>query len=210
MAIEIQTVVEADLRRCAEIEHLAFAESPLNQVLVPGPLPENMVEVRADEIAKQLREDPTVRMFKAVDTALSGDESIIGWCKFNVHADGMPEPKPREWPSGFNLEACRMMFGGLDKMRKRLMAGKPSVYIHILVTDPKHQRRGAGLQLMTPGIQEAARLGVPAYLESSVAGHHLYTKIGFKDVEEHRVDFSNLGVELIHLNWAMIWEPPKQ
>ncbi|KAK1585577.1 acetyltransferase [Colletotrichum navitas] len=210
MGIELQTVVEADLRRCAEIEDLAFAESPLKQVLFSGPLPENMSEVRADEMAKQLREDATVRMFKAVDTALSGDEAIIGWCKFNVHADGMPEPKPREVQPWYNEKAYRMMFGGLDEMRKRLMAGKPSVYIHILVTDPKHQRRGAGLQLMTPGMQEGARLGVPVYLESSAAGHHLYTKLGFKDVEERRVDFSSLGVDLVHLNWAMIWEPPSQ
>ncbi|KAK1988800.1 acetyltransferase [Colletotrichum cereale] len=210
MGIEIRTVVEADLRRCAEIEHLAFANGPLNQVLIPGSLPENTLEVRADEMAKQLREDPTVRMFKAVDTALSDDEAIIAWCKFNVHADGMPEPKPREVPPGFNEEACRMLFGGLDSMRKRLMAGKPAVYIHILVTDPKHQRRGAGLQLMTPAMQEAVRLGVPVYLESSTAGHHLYTKVGFKDVEEHRVDFGKLGVELVHLNWAMIWELPNQ
>ncbi|KAK2041377.1 acetyltransferase [Colletotrichum somersetense] len=209
MAIEIQTVVEADLRRCAEVEQLAFAKSPLNPVLFPG-LPENVLEVRAAELGKLLREDATVRMFKAVDTTLSDDEAIVGWCKFNVHEDGMPEPKPRVWPPGANEEACRMLFVGLDQMRQRLMAGKRTVYIHILVTDPKHQRRGAGLQLMAPAMQEGIRLGLPVYLESSSAGHRLYTKLGFKDVEEHQVDFSHLGVELVHLNWAMIWEPPNQ
>ncbi|KAK2004380.1 acetyltransferase [Colletotrichum falcatum] len=210
MGIEIQAVVEADMRRCAEIENLAFAGSPLNQVLMLGGLPENMSEVRASDLAKQLREDATVRMFKAVDTELSDDSAIIGWCKFNVYADGMPEPKRRSWPPGYNEEACRMLYVGMDEMRKRLMAGKPSVYIGILVTDPKHQRRGAGLQLMKPGMQEGVRLGIPVYLESSAAGHHLYTKVGFKDIEERRVDFGKFGVELIHSNWAMICELPDQ
>lgn len=82
--------------------------------------------------------------------------------------------------------------------------------LHILVTDPKHQRRGAGLQLMTPLMQEAVRLGVPAYLESSVPGHRLYQKAGFRDIDEHRVDFSKFGQETPHLNWAMIWELPNR
>ncbi|KZL79382.1 acetyltransferase, partial [Colletotrichum incanum] len=210
MPIEVQTIVEADLRRCAEIEHLAFAESPFNKLLFPGPLPDDFLGFRADDLAKQLREDSTVRMFKAVDTALSGDEAIIAWSKFNIHADGMPVPKPRVWGPGCNEEACNQLFGGMDKMRERLMTGKPSVYLHILVTDPKHQRRGAGLQLMTPGMQEAVRLGVPVYLESSEPGHPLYTKAGFKDIEEHRVDFSKFGAELPHLTWAMIWELPNR
>lgn len=84
------------------------------------------------------------------------------------------------------------------------------VDLHILVTDPKHQRRGAGLQLMTPGMQEAVRLGVPVYLESSEPGHPLYKKAGFKDIEERRVDFSKFGESQPHLTWAMIWELPSQ
>ncbi|CCF39416.1 acetyltransferase [Colletotrichum higginsianum] len=210
MPIEIQTVVEADLRRCAEIEHLAFAESSSNKLLFPGPLPEDFLGLQASDLAKKVREDPSVRMFKAVDTALSGDEAIIAWSKFNVYPDGMPVPKPRVWGPGSNEEACNQLFGGMDRMRERLMAGKPSVYLHILVTDPKHQRRGAGLQLLTPVMQEAVRLGVPVYLESSEPGHPLYTKAGFKDVEEHRVDFSKFGASKPHLSWAMIWELPNR
>ncbi|KAF4778702.1 acetyltransferase [Colletotrichum scovillei] len=210
MPIEIQPVLESDLRRCAEIEKLAFSGSPLDPVLFPGPMPEDMMGIRAEELAKQFREDTTVRFHKAVDTDLSGDEAIIAWSKWNAYSEGLPVPKPRVWGPGCNEEACNKLFHGLDEMRQRLMGGKKVVYLHILVTDPKHQRRGAGWQLMTPIVQEAVRLGVPAYLESSRAGHHLYQKVGFKDIDEYLIDFSQYGLEQPHINWAMLWELPNR
>ncbi|KAF6818197.1 acetyltransferase [Colletotrichum plurivorum] len=210
MTIEVQPVLVADLRRCAEIEQQAFAESPLNDVLFPGGRAEDGLGSRTDDLAKELREDPTVRMFKAVDTDLEGDQAIVGWSKWNVHESGMPAAKDRVSPPSANDEAYRMMFVGLDQMRERLMGGKPCVYLHILVVDPKHQRRGVGVQMMTWGMQEAVRLGIPVYLESSVSGHRLYQKVGFKDVEERRVDFSKFGMAAPHSNWAMIWELPNK
>ncbi|KAF9874728.1 GNAT family [Colletotrichum karsti] len=210
MPIEVQPIVAADLRRCAEIEQRAFEESPSFKILFPGPQADDYLGIRASGLEKELREDPTVRMLKVVDTDLEGDEAIIAWSKFNSYPDGLPVPKPRVLSQGMNTEACTMLFVGMDKMRERLMAGKPCVYLHILVTDPKHQRRGAGLQLMTPLMQEAVRLGVPAFLESSNPGHRLYQKAGFHDVEEHRVDFSKFGAEHPHLNWAMLWELPSR
>ncbi|KAF6805132.1 acetyltransferase [Colletotrichum sojae] len=210
MTIEVQPVLVADLRRCAEIEQQAFAESPLNIVLFPGARAEDGLGSRTDDLTKELREDPTVRMFKAVDTDLEGDQAIVGWSKWNVHESGMPAAKDRVSPPSANDEAYRMMFVGLDQMRERLMGGKPCVYLHILVVDPKHQRRGVGVQMMTWGMQEAVRLGIPVYLESSVSGHRLYQKVGFKDVEERRVDFSKFGMAAPHSNWAMIWELPNK
>lgn len=230
MPIEVQPVLVADLRRCAEIEQQAFSESPLNNVLFPGGRAEDGLDARTTDLTKELREDPTVRMFKAVDTDLEGDQAIVGWSKWNVHESGMPAAKDRVSPPSANDEAYRMMFVGMDQMRERLMGGKPCVCkcstprqmassschltldedLHILVVDPKHQRRGVGVKMMTWGMQEAVRLGIPAYLESSVPGHRLYQKVGFKDVEERRVDFSKFGMADPHINWAMIWELPNK
>ncbi|TDZ54658.1 hypothetical protein CTRI78_v006120 [Colletotrichum trifolii] len=210
MPIDVQPVFAADLRRCAEIEHAAFGESPYNRILFPGPMPDNILDIRAEGLAKELREDPTVRMFKAVDTDLEGDEAIVAFSKLNIHPEGLPVPKTREFGAGTNAEACTLVFVGLDKMRERLMAGKPCIYLHILVTDPKHQRRGAGLQLMTPFVQEAVRSGVPAYLESSGPGHRLYQKAGFKDIDVNEVDLSQFGEVAPHKSWAMIWELPNR
>ncbi|KAJ3951792.1 hypothetical protein N0V92_011793 [Colletotrichum tropicale] len=127
MPIDVQPIVAADLRRCAEIEHDAFAESPSYPVLFPGPLPDDPLALRVEGLEKELREDPTVRFLKAVDTELQGDEAIVAWAKFNSYPEGLPVPKPRVPPPGSNAEACTALFVGIDKMRERLMTGKPCV-----------------------------------------------------------------------------------
>ncbi|KAJ0347781.1 hypothetical protein KNSL1_006080 [Colletotrichum chrysophilum] len=127
MPIDVQPIVAADLRRCAEIEHDAFAESPSYPVLFPGPLPDDPLALRVEGLEKELREDPTVRILKAVDTELQGDEAIVAWAKFNSYPEGLPVPKPRVPPPGSNAEACTALFVGIDKMRERLMTGKPCV-----------------------------------------------------------------------------------
>ena len=58
--------------------------------------------------------------------------------------------------------------------------------------------------LISWGVDEAARRGLPAYLESSESGHNLYLKHQFRDVEELVTDFSKWGLEKPHRAWAMI------
>ena len=76
--------------------------------------------------------------------------------------------------------------------------------MHLLHTDPKYQGRGAGGILTSRAIEEAAKRGLPAYLESSEAAHQLYLKHGFKDLEELVTDFGTWGVKTPHRAWAMI------
>jgi GNAT superfamily N-acetyltransferase len=76
--------------------------------------------------------------------------------------------------------------------------------MHLLHTDPHYQGRGAGGMLVSQAIEEAARRGLPAYLESSEAAHQLYLKHGFRDLEELTTDFSTWGLKTPHRVWAMI------
>lgn len=76
-----------------------------------------------------------------------------------------------------------------------------------LNTDPKHNRRGAGTLLLLWGFEEAKRRGLPIYLHSTLQGHDLYLKHGFRDLEELVTDFSRWGLEERNYNWAMIREP---
>lgn len=78
--------------------------------------------------------------------------------------------------------------------------------MHLLHTDPKYQGRGAGGILTSRAIEEAAKRGLPAYLESSEAAHRLYLKHGFKDLEELATDFSKWGLDTPHRVWAMIYD----
>lgn len=76
--------------------------------------------------------------------------------------------------------------------------------MHLLHTDPNYQGRGAGGILTSQAIEEAAKRGLPAYLESSEAAHQLYLKHGFKDLEELVTDFGKWGLKSPHRVWAMI------
>lgn len=62
--------------------------------------------------------------------------------------------------------------------------------LHMLHTDPDFQKRDAGTSLVEWDTHKADELGLPAYLESSVAGHHLYQSQGFEDIDTLKVDLS--------------------
>ncbi|KAK1622923.1 acetyltransferase [Colletotrichum phormii] len=210
MPIEIRTALESDLKRCAEVGHIAFGESPFTQIMFPGYVPKDgFLGLRTTDLVRQLRDDPTVRMFVAVDTERRGESAIVGFAKWHIYEHGMPLSKAKlhSWGSSCNEEACSLVFGGAGLMRDRLMAYKACVYLHILVTEPQYQHRGVGQHLLAFGIQESLRLEVPIYLETTEAGHSLYQKVGFDDIEVHRADLTKFGEHRPHMIWGMIREP---
>lgn len=130
MPIEIRKALDRDLRRCAEIGHQAFANNPFFKVKFPGYVPKDgFLGLRTDDLSRQLREDPTARMFVAVDTERRGDSAVVGFAKWNVYPSGMPYAKstPSSWGAAANVDVCKAVFGGVEEMRNRLMAGKPSI-----------------------------------------------------------------------------------
>jgi hypothetical protein len=46
------------------------------------------------------------------------------------------------------------------------------------------------------GVEEARRLGLPAWLEASEAGYSVYRRCGFRDGERMELDFGKYGLGL--------------
>lgn len=79
--------------------------------------------------------------------------------------------------------------------------------LHMLHTDPNFQGRGAGKMLVEWGTKKADELGLPAYLESSPTGHHLYQRCGFHDLDILKLDLSLHGGKGFYDEPLMIREP---
>ena len=83
--------------------------------------------------------------------------------------------------------------------------------LHLLHTDPKHQRRGAASLLMKSGFRRADELNLPIYLESSPMAHAFYQKQGLKDIEQFSLGLSQFGGgDEFHVAPIMMRQPSKE
>ncbi|OTA69469.1 acetyltransferase [Hypoxylon sp. EC38] len=206
MPLELQLATEADARRSLDIEVAAYAPDPFTGILFPGPISPDALDRRAGQRVAELKEDPRIRWFKVVDTDLPDPERMVAFAKVYIYLE-RPLLTPHTFDPGCNAEACELFFNGLMRQRARIMEDKPYVYLSLLHTDPKHQGRGAGGMLVRRTIEEAQKLGLVAYLAASPAGHELYKKCGFRDVEYMSIDTRKWGATENHVNWLMIWDP---
>ncbi|KAI1176667.1 acyl-CoA N-acyltransferase [Nemania sp. FL0916] len=211
MPLVLQPATEADAVRVAEIEKEAYAPNPFNPVLFPGPFPTPAPgqNPRAAELAKHLLDDPSTRWLKVVDTDIAASEDnkqMIGFAQWNIN-DGSERPAPpRGFGPGCNVPACEALFGGLHQMRAKHFASRKHVHLRLLHVDPAHQRKGAGRMLVMWGVDEAKKLGLPAFLESSEVAHSLYLSCGFRDIDVQAIDCTQWGKPADAINYIMALE----
>ncbi|KAK7414596.1 hypothetical protein QQX98_006533 [Neonectria punicea] len=194
MVLHLAQATEDDSARAAAIEKVAYGPSPVSAVLYPEPRPTEG-NSRAADLISQLRADPACRWFKVVDSDLDGssEDKIVAFAMWYVWITPPSSSLSGARGPGSNPEACELFFGGMNRKRDELMSGKPYVYLKLLHTEPKHQKRGAASLLLEWGLGEADRLGFPAFLESSEQARPLYEKWGFNEVDRLTVDFSPWG-----------------
>jgi len=72
-----------------------------------------------------------------------------------------------------------------------------SLDLSALITDPKHQRRGAGSMLIKWGTDIADAAGIECCLEATETGRPLYERHGFEVARELPVEAEKYGVENI-------------
>ncbi|KAK7704218.1 hypothetical protein SLS57_010601 [Botryosphaeria dothidea] len=75
--------------------------------------------------------------------------------------------------------------------------------VNDIVVHPDCQRRGAGTRMMRWGMDLAAAEGVPVCLSASLAGLHMYQKLGFKAIGMWRCTLGR-GMKRV----LMQWDPP--
>ncbi|KAF2644320.1 acyl-CoA N-acyltransferase [Massarina eburnea CBS 473.64] len=206
MSLELHPLQESDLRRFAQIQIAAF-QGGMATFLFPDPVTEEYVQKMVDKSKKSFNTEPDCHWVKIIDTELGG--LMIACAKWRINEEerteeeiqGMlpvPSEEEKKKPAMVDFQ------NHLHWARKEFMGTKPFYLLHVLVTDPKHHRRGAGARLVKWGTDKADKAGLPSYLEASEKGRLLYARLGFEEVHERVFDLGKYGLEGKESNTIMI------
>ncbi|KKY13158.1 hypothetical protein UCDDS831_g09278 [Diplodia seriata] len=214
MPLEIRRLEDADVPHFVTITTAALGTSGFGRAMHDDPPHPAYVERRKEKVRKSLGK-PNLHHLKVVDT--DNNDEIIACAVWEFFPNGRSDEDLRELEQPFQPVVeegerfCRFQQHFFSYLgRVRLQMGKaPHYFLGLLVTHPKHHRRGAGAMLIRWGTEQADKAGLICFLEASEAGRDLYKRHGFEDQETTKFDLSEYGVSGIDKNTTMIRQPVK-
>ncbi|KAJ5703624.1 hypothetical protein N7493_011549 [Penicillium malachiteum] len=99
--------------------------------------------------------------------------------------------------------ASRALYG---QARKKYMDER-DIVLDFLATLPSHRGKGLGSALLEWGIEKADALQTRIYLEATPEGMALYTRYGWKPIEDYKLDLELYGVTSEEVFTVMVREP---
>ncbi|KAF2831880.1 hypothetical protein CC86DRAFT_312443 [Ophiobolus disseminans] len=210
MTLEVYPLAESDFADFVRIQIAAFSGGGMTTLIKPYPIPSDYPQKSIDKHLKSFREERDVTYLKVIDTALGG--KMIAGAKWRINKKERTEeqiqsmlPVPGAEEEG--RPAAQEFYNYLSRVRREYMGTKPFAFLHILVTDPEHHRRGAGAMLVKWGTAIADDAQLPGFLEASAAGRPLYERCGFEAKHEEVWDLTRFGLQGTDVNTVMIREP---
>ncbi|KAK5119168.1 hypothetical protein LTR85_007782 [Meristemomyces frigidus] len=194
MPLELQPMQESDLDAFSEIMDAAFMSDIMGLMYPNGFNQADRDHYKASTIKKWRKSPDTINKMKVIDTDLPDDDpynKVIGVSDWNIYPHERSEEeldaeKNEEdndgHPPGLNVAFMAHFVEVMEKSKRKILGGRPYVYLHILATHPQHHRRGVGAMHLKWGFEKADELGLPVYLESSPMGRPLYARMGFEEV----------------------------
>ncbi|KAJ4400039.1 hypothetical protein N0V91_009014 [Didymella pomorum] len=213
MVLELHPCTESDIPEFVRIQIAAFGTGGgMTQFMVEHPPSEEYINKSVDKHLKSLREEEDITYLKVIDTELDGQ--MIAGAKWRINQKERKEeeiqsmlPVPGADEDGKQAMIDFMWY--LYRVRKEFMGTRPFYFLHILITDPAHHRRGAGAKLVNWGTAQADSVQLPCFLESSVMGRPLYARCGFTPRLEQKFDLAKYGGVGEDMNTVMIRDPVK-
>ncbi|XPT02487.1 hypothetical protein M3J09_011604 [Ascochyta lentis] len=211
MVLELHPCTELDIPEFVRIQISAFGTGGgMTAFMVEHPPSETYINKAVDKHMKSFREEKDVTYLKVIDTELDGQ--MIAGAKWRINQKERREqdiqsqlPVPGADEEGKHAMIDFIWY--LNRVRREFMGTKPFYFLHILITDPAHHRRGAGAQLLKWGTAQADAAQLPCFLESSVMGRPLYARCGFTPRHEEVFDLRKYGGEGEDRNTVMIRDP---
>lgn len=217
MAITICPLNEADIPAFVRVELEAFKPHPRIPMMWPRGYTDDLYDFYKQRKTDSFH-DVTGRFMKAVDIETNQILAVSEWTfSLDPVAEAQKKPAdpnegpPAKWPEGGNWELRCFFKTEWEKWRQEVLASKPyicvctqhcrvvtlltkrRIVLDILVTDPEHQRRGAGAKLLSWGCEQADSMGVTMCLESTPAGLSLYESFAFKTMRTIKADMRLFG-----------------
>ncbi|KAK8222754.1 acyl-CoA N-acyltransferase [Phyllosticta capitalensis] len=213
MPLEMRPMTAADVPAFAIVAHEALGHTGMGLACHSHIAHPAYLAHRQRRVLKALQ-NPRATVLKVVDTD-DGDRLVAGahWealdagrdddelAKLLETYDVIPEEEERHG------QAQRDFFGWLYSTRVRRMGKTPHHILHLLVTHPDHQGRGAGKLLLQWGLERADAAGLPVYIEATPAGFPVYRKLGFEPLETHTFDLAKYGLEGTDTHTIMMRQP---
>ena len=136
MPLQVLPCTSQDFPRIIEVEKAAWADDPFTPILFPGPMPPGMAEFRAQEMARQLEDDPTTHWVKVVDTSSQRPDEGVAFANWHIYENGLPKALgSRAFGEGCNVDDCEQVFCGLARQRERHIGDESCVcmvFVHFL------------------------------------------------------------------------------
>ncbi|KAI7530586.1 hypothetical protein KC331_g14583 [Hortaea werneckii] len=199
MTISILPLQPADIPAFVRLELEAFRPHPRIPMLWPRGYTPDLYAYYEDSKTQSLQKEAS-RIAKAVDDETGEIVAVAQWTfalegndEGNKISQFTSEQPPANWPEGGNWELRRFFKIEWEEWRAEMMGEKPYIQLNVLVTHPKHERRGAATQLVRWGCEQADKLGVAMCLESTPTGLKLYERFGFRTGKVIRADMRDFG-----------------
>lgn len=205
--------VPEDVDSMVSVNLAAFEDNFFNDHIWPRRpeyMPSTIAWLRERYLAGFLRDEEVTH--KLVDTSVTPNR-IAAWSRWIVPHTLSAEEKSRRqvlsdteealiaskkktrFPEGVQEDLAIRFFGTLGEIQKRLIDPSQTWVLSLLAVDPAYQRRGLGTVVLKYMLEQVNASGNKAYLEAMPAGHGLYKKLGWEDVELMELDMSSIGVK---------------
>ncbi|OJJ45166.1 hypothetical protein ASPZODRAFT_120689 [Penicilliopsis zonata CBS 506.65] len=221
---KIESCSVEDAAALAQNNISAFWEDPTWRILWPDEITlEYLIEQSGIRQGNNLLRSPEdMRHQKAVDPATG---ALVGyarwklpstcaddeWPEARVPVVGEEEKKQIQQLAESAWWEPRSDMDSLDeeahRISTRILAEKPHIKLDYLAVHPNNKGKGIASALVESGIQQANRLGLPIFILAYKAGHGVYKRLGFQEVDRIIQDISKFGCSTEYGVYFMVYDP---
>ncbi|KAI9732396.1 MAG: hypothetical protein M1834_001604 [Cirrosporium novae-zelandiae] len=163
-----------------------FAGEGYVQSLCGEPTAENITRSISD-MKQALENDPTIKWLKIVDQETGDLVSVAQWFIRPNFVRPQGEVVIKCWPEGSKEQADAKKVIENVHERKWRHVKEGHICLNMMFTNPSYQHQGAGRLMLQWGCTLADHLFLPAWIEASAMGQLLYSKFGFRVVEDAKI-----------------------